>query len=210
MTLIWREGVWTDAYMDTYVDMQGLYANACAPAPKPFPESTIIVESPQHWPDGYSVPESEPCDYIAAGPIFTVSAELRAVLDEFRVNAEFLEVKVQLRGTPYTRRTYYFANILDAVECFDYDESIYETSDLGVDEIEHLALNDAKPAGHHLFMVGPCSLGPSKAICAPIRCASEQLATRILELGLTGMVFTKPEDWRTYPAPAWRPRPITC
>lgn len=203
MILVWRPAtdpdVWTLANVTNYLDLcdQGLKPNLCVPAPQPFPSSTLEIET-----------EGEPADFIWAGSLFVVSGQLRAILDNFQVNAEFFQLKVIHKGEIYQKREFYFANLLDAVACLDYEKSKYETTPFGVSEIAKLVLDDSKAAGRHLFLVGPImsAVSPNpKAIRDVIYAASEELAVRVIESGLTGAVFTRPKDRRDYPPPAWRP-----
>jgi hypothetical protein len=201
--LIWREvtnpEVWTHANLTNYLDLcdQGLKANLCVPAPRPFPESTLEIET-----------EVEPADFILAGPIFVVSGGLRKILDEFEVPAEYFQLKVVHQGDVYRKRVFYFANLLDVADCFDYEKSHYEQTPMGITGIDALVLDDSKAASHHLFRVGPIGWGHSpnpKAVGNIVICASEELATRVLRSSLTGVVFSQAKHWRDFPPPAWRP-----
>jgi hypothetical protein len=153
--------------------------------------------------------DCEPADFFFAGPMFMVSEQMRTVLESFHVEVEFFEISTFHKGKPYGKKQFFFANILDCIECFDYDNSIYEATEYGVINIKKLVLQDSKAQGHHLFMVGPIrSANPnSKAVRSIIICASEELATRIVDSELTGVVFSKPEDWQSYPPPMWNARP---
>jgi hypothetical protein len=201
--LIWREDtdpeVWTLANLTNYLDLceLGLKANLCVPAPQPFPDSTLEIET-----------EVEPADFMTAGPIFVVSGELRTILEEFNVRAEYFKLRAIHCGKDYQKKVFYFVNILEAVACLDYERSEYERTPMGVTGIEKLVFDASKAAGHHLFMLGPIGWGHSpnpKAIRDVIRCASDEFATRVLRSGLKGVVFTLPEHRQDYPPPAWNP-----
>lgn len=135
MILVWRPdtdpGVWTLANVTNYLNLcdQGLMPNLCVPAPQPFPSSTLEIET-----------AAEPADFIWAGNLFVVSGQLRAILDEFQVNAEFFQLKVIHNGEIYQKREFYLANLLDAVACLDYERSEYETTPFGVSAIDKSCL----------------------------------------------------------------------
>ncbi|HVS39613.1 MAG TPA: DUF1629 domain-containing protein [Gemmataceae bacterium] len=203
MILIWRPDtnpdVWALASLTNYLDLcdKGLKANLAVPAPQPFPESTLEIET-----------EAEPADFILAWSVFVVSKELRDCLEEFKVPAEYFQLRVIHKGKLYRKREYYFTNLLDVADCFDYEKSEYQRTPVGVTEIEKLVLDDSRATGHHLFILGPIGWAHSpnpKAVGDAIICASEELARRVLGLGLTGVVFSRPEHRRDYPPPAWRP-----
>jgi hypothetical protein len=96
MILIWRTdtspAVWTNGYVRNYFDLcdLGLKANLCLPAPRPFPPTTLVIET-----------DAQPADYICAGPIFVVSERLRAVFDEFGVPAEYFKLNVLHHNDEY-------------------------------------------------------------------------------------------------------------
>lgn len=203
MLLIWREetnpDIWTEAEATNYLELDelGLNISTCIPVPALLPPMIIDVKT-----------SNEPADFFFAGLVFIASEELRAVLEDFKVHAQFLPVKMLRRGRRYTRKTFFFVNLLDVVDCFDYDRSKYRKTIKGVHEIKKLVLDDSRAIGHHLFKVGPLpSAKPNpQAIRDVIRCSSEELATHIHKAGLTGVVFTKPEDRQKYPPPLWQPR----
>lgn len=205
MILVWRPDtnpdVWMLATVRNYLELcdVGLKPNLCVPAPQPFPSSTLEIET-----------DGEPADFIWAGSLFVVSGQLRTILNDFHVNAEFFQLKVIHRGEIYREREFYFANLLDAVACFDYEKSECQTTPTGVVGIDKLVLDNSKAGGHHLFLVGPISWAATpnpKAIRDVIYAASEELVVCVTESGLSGAVFTKPENWRDYPPPTWKPTP---
>lgn len=201
MILSWRvdpdDEVWTLARLTNYIELceKGLKPNLCVPVPWPFPESTLEIST-----------EGQPADFISAGSIFVVSEKLRAILGEFKVPAEYFQLRVMHNGKLYVKRKFYFANILDVVDCFDYERSVYEQTPMGVTGIDTLVLVDSKAAGHHLFRVGPIGWAHSpnpKAVGDVFECASEELARRVIASGTTGVYFSRPEHSRIYPAPDW-------
>ena len=103
--------------------------------------------------------EYPPADYFEPGTVFTVSDRLKAMLEEFKVRAEFFPVRVAYEGRDYTERAFFFCNILDCVECLDLNRGEYTFwkkpgfTDR-VDAIKRLALDESKVAGHDLFRIG--------------------------------------------------------
>ena len=139
MTLIWREDtapdVYTVAELTNYLELceQGLKIDLCVPAPRPFPSSVLAIET-----------DHKPADYFLAGLVFVVSGELRSVLETFNVHAEFHELSVTHKSKQYTSKEYYYCNILDAVDCLDYELSEYKTTPHGVTRIEKLVIDESK------------------------------------------------------------------
>src|SRR5262249_36322271 len=98
---------------------------------------------------------NEATDSFYAGPVRIVSDMMKGVLQRFDVHAEFLELVALHRGQPYRRKKLFLLNILDAVECFDFQSSQYMMTEHGASGVEKLVLDEVKATGHHLFQVGP-------------------------------------------------------
>lgn len=133
-----------------------------------------------------------PNDYFFVG-LFVVSERIKRLLEEFNVIAEYFPLQIEYRGAPYTEREFYFANIIDHVDCFDFSNSVYtlhERDSNSVSRIETLAIDESKTAGHHLFQVARVS--------DLIICASESLAKRIEAADVTGVVFVPVDMWKRY------------
>ena len=174
----------------------GFRLNACVPAPDPFPECSIELDRNKR----------ELPDFFKASGALIVSAKLRDVITTFDVPAEYVGMKVVRSEKVVAETGYYFLNLLDAVDCFDYGRSEYSPGPAGVTGIETLVIDESKCDGHHLFIVGPIGWAHSpnpKAIIGPFVCASEALATAALSAGITGAVFGLPEKHRDYPPEQW-------
>lgn len=134
-----------------------------------------------------------PNDYFQVGSIDVVSDRMKAVMETFGVDVEFLPLRVFYRGKEYTKQSYFFCHILDQVDCFGYERGQYsfhnrpEFKDR-IDEIDKLAIDEEKAAGHHLFRLDK---GAEYIICV-----SDELAKRILDSEATGARFIAPENWR--------------
>jgi hypothetical protein len=203
MVLIWRPDAnpanFTVAEATNYIwmDARGFNPFICQPIPPSLPPLKIDIKS-----------RREPADFFLGGPVMIVSAELRELLEEFDVKVEFAPVKITRFGKRYATKQFFYLNILEVVNCFDYKKSRYTRTPHGVHEIDPLVLSKSKAAGHHLFRLGPLPTAEPnpKAVRDFIVCASKKLAVRVEDSGLTGVAFTRPEDRRIFPPPPWRKR----
>ena len=204
MLLIWRpdapdDGSYTHATMSTMGELflLGYKATLCIPVPRPFPDTTIMLET-----------KTGPTDFFESGPTMIVSERLRQIFEEFEVKAEFVEVKAQLKRKVYKKKQFYIMNNLDQAPCLDYKRSKYKLTDSGLDEIEPLVLDESKSMGKHFFRLGPVRVPGKrnkKAVKPIIQCVSEQLARRIFTDGLTGMMFVISQDYDDFDPKPWRP-----
>lgn len=131
-------------------------------------------------------------DFIQAGSLFIVSHELKSFLEERHVHAEFLRVKVMAEGSndPLPNKSFYFMNMLDIVDCLDYENSEYRIEKLRATElvkVSELVIDEKKAKGYPLFRLKVGHL---------IYCASDSLAQEVEEAGFTGMEFVPPSMWK--------------
>lgn len=198
MYYIWREStghdVWTHAEARNYLQLSDIGLDTITAKPVPINLPPLIVDIYSH---------GEPADFFLAGLVCIVSSKLRKLLLEQKVNAEFRAVQVYQLGKRYRRRKFYMLNILDVVDCFDYKKSKFRRTPKGIHNITRVAIDDTRANGHHLFIVGPLpsKIPNSQAIRDIIRCASEDLVTRITESGVSGVSFTTLQDRQKYPPP---------
>jgi hypothetical protein len=134
-----------------------------------------------------------PTDFFEPGAMFTVSDRLKVELEGFGVHAEFFPLRIICDGRDYTERAFYFCNILDCVECFDFDRgkcTFWKKPGFTdrIKKIKKLAIDEKKAEGHDLFRVAK---GGEYIVCT-----SDRVAARIEELKLTGMRFIEPKDWQ--------------
>jgi hypothetical protein len=131
------------------------------------------------------------------------------VIEQFPVAGEFLPCQVRHERDISVTQPYFFFNMLDVVECFDFERSEYGMSPHGVNSIEKLVLSEDAAKGHHLFWVGqlPSPEFNPKAVRIPLRIVSSELATAIIRAGCTGVRFVLPEHFNDYPPEnvAWAP-----
>jgi hypothetical protein len=187
MTKIWRQSydpahyteadnLSLDADPGAYMDIM-----SCRPMTGAFPNTSLRIRS-RHPPN----------DYFDVGGIFVVSERLKSVLEQFELRAEFFSLRIIFKKREYTNPEFFFCNILDEVDCLDFNKGKYVFSKKPgfadyVLTIKKLVVDNEKVASHDLFRV---------AKCAPnIICVSNKLANSIEELSLTGMRFIDPKDW---------------
>lgn len=89
-------------------------------------------------------------------------------------------------------RAFFCCNILDAVECLDFDRGEYTFWQKAgfsdhVDSIKKLAIDEDKVVGYNLFRIAK---GAEHIICV-----SDALANRIENGGFLGIKFVPPEEW---------------
>ena len=139
-------------------------------------------------------PGDELVDYFEIGPLPIVSASLKELLEEFLAKAEFFPVTILRTGKKYTEKSFYFCNILDLVDCLDQERGKYKIITLAhlprprVNEINKLAIDEAKADGHSLFRIAD---GGEDLICV-----SDELAARVKSGGFSGVTFVTPAKWR--------------
>lgn len=202
MVLIWRDsGKYIDAVVTNFQTLDGLgfEPNRCVPIPSNLPQISLNIET-----------GGMPNDFFYSFNMFIVSETLKQLLSGFPIKVEFRELYVTQKGKPYHGHKFFYANVLDEVCCFDYENSKYEATEKGIKGIERLVLDESKCQGHHFFRVGPIPRKTNrspKSIRGVIWCVSEELATKIHNSGITDVTFVRPEDARKHPAEnvAWKP-----
>jgi hypothetical protein len=189
MTKIWVRSDDPDEYTEAQnLDIKA-YAHAylevkpCGSLAGRFPPNTRLELLTDHAPP----------DFFEVGTLFVVSERLRAVLSEYKVHAEFFPLRVIHEGAEYTERRFYFCNVLNCLECFDLARGKYTFWKKPgftdhVKAIKKLAIDEAKASGHDLFRIAK---GGEYIVCA-----SDRVASRVVERRLTGVRFIEPRDWR--------------
>lgn len=200
MTLVMRPAE-VDGEFREYLDLyeEGFTPLTCTRLPADLKRGHISIDRTLQLPDVF---------YL--GMLLVVADTFKTIATDFRINAEFLKLSVTLKGASHNSDDYWYINLLDAVPCFNYQESVYNTSSPSVGGIEQLVLVDNIAQGHDLFILGPIpSDKPSnpKAIGNHIVCASEDFAKQILRSGVTGVAFVLPEHFNSFPVEnvAWNP-----
>lgn len=154
----------------------------CTPVSGDFPGVTLELR----W-------SHPPADFFEPGTMFIVSDRLRIALEEFPIRAEFFPVRIVRNGVDVEGGGFHFCNILDCVDCLDYEtgDYIFEITPGFthlVREINRLAVDDDKTIGHDLFRIANGGEG--------FVCTSDRVASRVSEGRFTGVRMIRPEDWR--------------
>jgi hypothetical protein len=188
MTKIWMSTLsdieYTEAQilnLDEFIKL-GIKLMSGEPLSDRFPRTTVEIQS-----------DHPPADYFNTGGMFVVSDRLKAVLEECDAKAEYFELEILFQGKPYTERRYYFANILDKVDCFDREKGKYQLDDAEgfkdyICKIYELRIDENRASGHALFRLAKC--------WDDIICVSDRLAYKITAMRLTGMNFVPPAEWK--------------
>jgi hypothetical protein len=128
-------------------------------------------------------------DYFNVGPFFVVSERLRALFDKANAAVEYHLVTLSKNGQFVdNKEPYYFANLLEKVDCFDFEKSIYTLDDGFVDTIKLLEIDESKANGKILFRI-------DRAYDI-ITLVNQDLHDLVLAEGVTGVKFYTPTDWR--------------
>ena len=166
-----------DKHLDVYLRVMG-----CDPFGNNFPHTSVTIKS-----------SDPPCDYFETGAMIIVSERLKNVLNEFCIHAEFFKIKIIFKNIIYTDQDIYFCHILDCIDCFDYEKSIFTLHDkLGftdrIKSVSRLVIDEDKTSSCHLFRIAK---GAEYIICA-----SDILAAELLANHFSGMNIVRPEEWR--------------
>ncbi|WP_254510900.1 imm11 family protein [Anatilimnocola floriformis] len=132
-----------------------------------------------------------PPDWFCPSGMFVVSQRLKTLLEEWKVLAEFIEIQlVNSKKRPITSDGFFLCNILDAVDCFDFTRgksTLYDSPVKRIDRLKKLVIDEKKAASHNLFRLATG--------VEALAFASDGLADAIIQRGMTGMRFIRPEDW---------------
>jgi hypothetical protein len=104
-------------------------------------------------------------------------------------NIECFEAVIRDPRTGQEYTTYFAVNIVGAIACVDLAKSGYDTSQESrmVDmEFDSIAIDEAKAGGALLFRLAESVSGIV---------VHEKVKAVLESRGLTGMTYTKPEDW---------------
>lgn len=132
--------------------------------------------------------EYPPADYFKAGPLFILSGHLRTLFESVNALVEYHPVTLLRSHRVLQEREYFLANLLEKVDCFDYEKSVYTLAGDYIDKIEKLSIDESKAEGAPLFR-----LANSFDV---ITLASGELVDAVTAAGLTGVKFVEPRDWK--------------
>jgi hypothetical protein len=129
-----------------------------------------------------------PADYFSAGPMFIVSERLRKLLNDAGAVAEYFPIALLKNGVELNAGNYFFANLMEKIDCLDREKSIYTMDGEFVDTINKLAIDENKARQSNLFRLANTF--------DVITIASQRLVDSILAAGITGVKFLRPTDWK--------------
>ncbi len=136
---------------------------------------------------------SSVADFFYAGPMFVVAKRLMRLLMSFSADVEYFDLALE-RGGGILPGEFYCVNILQVIDCLDWEASKYDVERNFASSIREFRLNyDSMPEVAPLFRVARTI--PS------IVCASGELADAVREAGLSGVKFVSPENWENLTLP---------
>jgi hypothetical protein len=182
MYLVWKadfenEKVYTRAVIENPKSLAGKKLTSGLPLAGQLPE--LRMELTKKYP---------PADYFHAGPIFIVSERMRVLLESKQANIEFHSITLLRAGQEINAGRYFFANLLEKVDCIDRDKSEYKLDADFIDKIEKLVIDDTKANSKPLIRLAKTY--------DVITLASQELADAVVASGMTGIKFISPQDWR--------------
>lgn len=133
-----------------------------------------------------------PLDYFEVGSLKVVSERLRRELESAKAEFEFFPVDLWTkRNERYTACPFFFGHLLKEIDCFDYDQSIYEFDKYSsnpkmVGRVYELRIHEAAIGQTPVFWI--------KNVVFTNWLASDEFAQRLQSTGLTGMVFYDLKD----------------
>jgi hypothetical protein len=138
--------------------------------------------------------EAAPNDYFVAGPMPVIGERVKSVLDSFKANVEYFQLDVTLSNGRKAGTPYYYPNILDVIDCLDWDASHYTPEQTYATDVRKLVLRESVMKHHPLFLVA--------RVTTTLICVQEEVATALQEAGCKGIVLESPAEWRNrmYPA----------
>jgi hypothetical protein len=153
----------------------------CASLIGRFPNATIAIKS-----------DSPPTDYFEVGSMIVVSQRLKQTLDSFRAKVEFFKLNIQTDSGDCVADEYYCCNILDCVDCIDYNRSkLAFNSKPGfndrIDEIQQLVIDETVADSHMMFRIA----NGAEYIVA----VNDRLADSLTQGGFSGCKCISPEEW---------------
>lgn len=138
--------------------------------------------------------EAEPNDYFVAGPMPVVSERARQVFDSFKANVEYFQLDVTLHNGSKAVTPYYYSNILDVIDCLDWEASEYTPEQNYATDVRKLVLRESVTKHSPLFLAA--------RVITTLICVQEEVASALREAGCKGIIFESSAEWRNrmYPS----------
>ncbi len=135
--------------------------------------------------------KKRPHDFFYAGPMPVISDRLKRIFDSFRANIEYHPLAITLHPTISSESSYYYANIIDVVDCLDWQVSEYNSDRGYACDLMRVAIVDG--------LVNDCPVFLVARTIPRLIAVQERVATAIQESGCRGVVLQSPSAW-TNPA----------
>lgn len=126
-----------------------------------------------------------PSDYFTAGPMRLVSDKLKKIFADAEVNAEYFPVSVQHKAKELAE--FWCLNLLETVDCLDWETSKFLPEKGFARKITKLALQMNAIQNQPLFRIG--------RTIPVLVAASEDLASKVRQANCSGIVLKSPEEW---------------
>lgn len=128
-----------------------------------------------------------PADYFSAGPLFIVSARLKRLFEENGAVAEYFPVTIIRAATSVREHSFFFANLLERIDCLDMVRSVYTIDGEFVDKITEMVICDEKVGRSPVFRLAN--------VYDVVVVVSQTLRDALVTARITGVVFQEPKDW---------------
>lgn len=188
MTKIWCDDFDDDTYTDAKIEdvrsFIGIPLASGRPLGDRFPKGTRVrIRS-----------SGPPADFFMAGPMFVISEKMKTVFEQFHAKVEYFTLEA--RGVPQTAldSAYYFANLIEVVDCFDWERAEFTEEGGFATDIERLVFKASAIGDQPLFRV-------ARTISSVVA-TSDALAALAQERGCSGVIFCDPSQWRNPTRPS--------
>lgn len=84
-----------------------------------------------------------PSDLFETGPFWIASLTIKNILETIKCNTEFHMISLFTKNNEAIKKDYFILNVLDICDCIDYENSIFESDEDYIDQIEKLVIDDS-------------------------------------------------------------------
>jgi hypothetical protein len=143
----------------------------------------VVIDSP-----------NEPNDFFVAGPMPIISEQTKQVLMQFSANVEYLHVDLSMHDGSKPKKSYYYPNILDVIDCLDWKASRYTKESKYATKIRSIVLHENNSNESPIFLI--------ERTIPYLICVQKEVGNALVEAGCKGIVFVSDSDWKNpaYPA----------
>jgi hypothetical protein len=123
-----------------------------------------------------------PVDFFQVGSMTIISSALRKECERAGVDAEYFEIELQKRRGGIQDGKFYFVHLLCEVDCFDFEQSDYDTYESGlINKVRTIVLRHEAIEREPVFTMKNAYLG--------FWLASDEFAAQIESAELRGLIF---------------------